>query len=345
MVKSKGLKHGDKIAIVSLSRGILGEEECKHSLEIGTRRLKEFGLQPIFMEHTLKGLDFIENNPNARADDLKEAFKDSSIKAIMCAIGGIDTYKTLPYLMEDEEFIKLVKENPKIFIGFSDSTTNHLMFYKLGLQTYYGLSFLADVCDIGKEMLLYSKNSLTGLFEGKETKEIVSSNWWFDERTNFSIDAMNTDRVKHVEHRGYEVIQGSRNFKGELLGGCVDTIIDGLFTEDIKEVYSKYEIFPSKEEWFGKIMFLETSEDRLSPDKLKGFLNELKNRGIFDVINGIIIGKPQDEVYYEEYKQVYLEAINNKDLPIVYNVNFDTLYLDVFYLMGLKLKLILLIKE
>ena len=48
----------------------------------------------------------------------------------------------------------------------------------------------------------------------------------------------------------------------------------------------------------------------------------LKNRGLFNVINGILVGKPQDEIYYEEYKEVYRKVIDNENIPIVYNVNF-----------------------
>ncbi len=321
MVKCNALKTGDKVAVVSLSRGILGETMCKHNVEIGSNRLKNFGLEVVFMEHTLKGLEFIENNPKARAYDLKEAFRNDEIKGIICAIGGIDTYRTLEFLMEDEEFKSLVKEKPKLFLGFSDSTTNHLMFYKLGLQTFYGQSFLADIAEIAEDMLPYSKNAIKGLLEGNETKEITSSDLWYDERSDFSLEAVGTDRITHEEQRGYEVLQRNKNFKGKLLGGCVDTLIDGLFTKGIKEVYTKYEIFPNKEEWVGKIMFLETSEDKLSPEQLKAFLDELKARGIFDVVNGIIVGKPQNEVFYEEYKKVYREVVN-KNVPIVYNVNF-----------------------
>ena len=36
-----------------------------------------------------------------RAKDLKDAFLDDSIAGIICAIGGDDTYRLLPYLMED----------------------------------------------------------------------------------------------------------------------------------------------------------------------------------------------------------------------------------------------------
>ncbi len=257
MVKASKLQKGDKIAIVSLSRGILGEKECEHNLEIGIKRIKGFGLEPIFMENTLKGLEFIEENPQARAKDLKEAFRDNSIKAIMCAIGGIDTYRTLSYLMEDNEFKELVKNNPKIFIGFSDSTTNHLMFYKLGLTTYYGLSFLSDICEIGNEMLEYSKNSFEGLFLDKQNNEIVSSEFWFDERKDFSKSEVGTKRVEHIEQRGYELIQGKEgmSFEGQLFGGCVETLKDGLMVDEIKEYYEKYKLFPRKDELRNKILF------------------------------------------------------------------------------------------
>lgn len=125
MIKPQKLKQGDKIAIVSLSRGILGMPFCKHELDIAIKRLKEFGLEPVIMPNALKDMDYIEKHPEARASDLKQAFMDDSIKAIITAIGGIDTYKTIPYLMEDEEFKAAVRNNPKIFTGFSDTTNNH----------------------------------------------------------------------------------------------------------------------------------------------------------------------------------------------------------------------------
>ena len=50
-------------------------------------------------------------------------------------------------------------------------------------------------------------------------------------------------------------------------------------------------------------------------------LQALKATGIFEVINGILVGKPMDEVYYEDYKRLLISEINKPDLPIVYNVN------------------------
>ena len=119
MIKPKKLNKGDKVAIVSLSSGLLGMPFCKHELDIGLKRLEEYGLVPVIMPNSLKDMDYLKNHPEERARDLKKAFIDKDIKAIITAIGGDDTYKTIPYLMEDKEFIEAVNNNPKIFTGFS----------------------------------------------------------------------------------------------------------------------------------------------------------------------------------------------------------------------------------
>ena len=159
MNKPYALSVGDQVAIVSLSSGILGEDFCKHQIELGVKRLESFGLKPVFMANALKGIEYLKAHPEARAADLKEAFFNNDIKGIICVIGGDDTYRLLPYLMEDEVFIKKVKERPKLFTGYSDTTINHLMFYKLGMQTFYGPNFLCDLAELGSEMLPYTKTA------------------------------------------------------------------------------------------------------------------------------------------------------------------------------------------
>ncbi|PHU41720.1 hypothetical protein CSW78_27005, partial [Shigella flexneri] len=57
-----------------------------------------------------------------------------SIDMILCAIGGDDTYRLLPYLFENDQLQKVIKQ--KIFLGFSDTTMNHLMLHKLGIKTF-----------------------------------------------------------------------------------------------------------------------------------------------------------------------------------------------------------------
>ena len=55
MIKPHYLKPGDRIAVVSLSSGMLGEECCSHSLEIGRKRMEEFGLTPVYAQLTERG--------------------------------------------------------------------------------------------------------------------------------------------------------------------------------------------------------------------------------------------------------------------------------------------------
>ena len=70
------MQKGDKIAIVSLSSGVLGEDFCRHELEIALNRLKCYGLIPVVMPNALKGIEYLKNHPEKRADDLKSAFSD-----------------------------------------------------------------------------------------------------------------------------------------------------------------------------------------------------------------------------------------------------------------------------
>lgn len=99
-----------KIGIVSLSSGILGENYIKHELDIGLERLTQYGVEVEFLPHALRGIEFIKNHPECRAQDLLEAFRDDSIDMILCAIGGEDTYRLLPYLFENNELKKVANQ-------------------------------------------------------------------------------------------------------------------------------------------------------------------------------------------------------------------------------------------
>jgi len=310
-----------KIGIVSLSSGILGEDFVSHEVEIGIERLKKYVIEVEFLHNSTKGIEFLKNNPKARAKDLIDAFKDDSIDMILCAIGGDDTYRLLPYLFENNELEMAVKQ--KIFLGFSDTTINHFMLNKVGIKTFYGQAFLPDICELSNEMLPYSKHFFEELINNGKIKEIYPSDVWYNEREDFSEKAIGISMEEHHNH-GFELIRGNAKFEGKILGGCLESIFD-IFDnsryEDSVYLCKKYEIFPSLEEWENKILLLETSEEKPKPELFRKMILKLEEYGIFDVISGLIIGKPQNEEYYEEYKQILLDEIKNKDLSIVYNIN------------------------
>lgn len=88
MIKPKRLSKGERIAVVSLSWGGLGDDCFIHKFNIAKERLeKDFGLDVICMPHALKGSKFAANHPELRAKDLMDAFSDDSISAIFCANG------------------------------------------------------------------------------------------------------------------------------------------------------------------------------------------------------------------------------------------------------------------
>ena len=260
MNKPECLKRGDKVAIVSLSRGLLGMPSCKHELDIAIKRLENYGLVPVIMPNALKDMKYIEEHPEARTADLKKAFMDSDIKMIITAIGGIDTYKTIPYLMEDEEFINAVRNNPKIFTGFSDTTNNHLMLNRLGLSTFYGPCLLIDIAELDNEMLPYTKEYFEKYFKSEDGFEIKSSPIWYSDRKSYGPEEIGKPREFYNEVHGFEVLNGRGTVTGKLYGGCIESIYDaftGNTYSDEPSVYEKYHIFPTEEEWKEKILFLE----------------------------------------------------------------------------------------
>ena len=315
MIKPKHLQKGDTVAIVSLSAGTLGEPWAIHRYHIAKERLeRDYGLKVVAMPNALKGRDFVYEHPEARAKDLMDAFRDPEIRAVFNAIGGDDTIRILPYVD-----LSVLHDNPKIFTGFSDTTTNHLMMYKAGLVSYYGASVLTNFSEYVKINDYTAKMIRDTLFEPKPTLDIPSAPYWYDdedEKIWWDEKNIGVQKPYHPEETGYEVLQGSGTVQGPLLGGCLDVFIELLGTE----------LWPTKDEWRGKIMFLETSEEDMSADCLMWLLRNFAAQGLFEVVSGIIVGKPARRSKYEAYKEVYRKVVGREagraDLPILFNVNF-----------------------
>ena len=269
------------IAIVSLSRGVLGEAFAQHEVEIGLQRLAGYDVNVRFMPNARRGIDYLTAHPEARAADLLQAFRDPEIDMILCAIGGDDTYRLLPYLFDHDKLRKAVTD--KIFLGFSD----------------------------------------TELLRTGTIREVTPSDVWYESRTDFSPSQIGIAPAAHPDD-GFQLLQGSPTFSGEILGGCIDTFydfFDGTRYADMPQLCRKYDLFPTAEDWKGKILLLETSEERMPPEKYRAALTHLKNAGVFRAVNGVLIGKPIDRQYEDEYKQILVEVINDPKLSIVCNLN------------------------
>ena len=315
MIKPKHLQPGDTVAIVSLSAGTLGEPWAIHKLHIARERLEgDYGLRVTVMPNALKGRDYLYEHPEARAADMMDAFRDKSIKAVFSAIGGDDAIRLLPYIDFD-----VIHANPKIFTGFSDTTSNHLMLYKAGVISYYGASVMTNFAEYGKINDYTAQMIRDTLFAPKPTLDIPSASYWYDdedEKIWWKEENQHRYKAYHPETVGYETVQGSGAVEGELLGGCLDVFVEVLGTA----------IWPTRDQWAGKIMFLETSEEDMSAEYVTWYLRNFAAQGLFDVIRGIIVGKPARRSKYEPYKEAFRTVVGKEaghpELPILFNVNF-----------------------
>lgn len=309
------------VGIVSLSRGLLGEDFVQHEFEIGLKRLAAYGLDVKILPNAAKGLSYLQDHPEKRAEDLLSAFKDPSLDMILCAIGGDDTYRLLPYLFEHDELKNAVSD--KIFLGFSDSTVNHFMLHKVGLKTFYGQSFISDICELGPTMLPYSEHYFSQLIKTGTIDRITPSPLWYEIRTDYSPASVGILPVSHPD-RGFVLLQGKSVFSGKILGGCLDTLYDFFDPErysDMPVLCKKYKLFPSADEWKGHILLLETSEERMSLQKYEKALSYLKSAGVFDSVNGVLVGKPENRFNEEGYFEILKKVIDNPALPVVCNIN------------------------
>ena len=309
------------IGIVSLSRGILGEDFMKHEVEIGLRRLNDMGLEVKFMPNSMKGLEYIEAHPEKRAEDLLAALKDPGIDMILCAIGGDDTYRLAPYLFDNDELAKAA--NDKIFLGFSDTTLNHFMLHKVGMKSFYGQAFLPDICELSIDMLPYTRQFFEELVSTGRINMIFPSHFWYEQRTSFGPDQRFIS-LPMYEDKGFQLLQGPAKFSGKILGGCIDSMydmFDGERYSDMPGICEKYGLFPKAEDWKGRIILLESSEEKMPPEKYRKALEYLKDRGVFGAVSGVLVGKPMDGAFEEEYKELLVEVIDDPQLPVLCNIN------------------------
>lgn len=312
MIKPKKLSPGDKVATVSFSWG--GPSIFPHRYQVGVGQLKnELGLQVVEMPNTLRDAGWLTKNPKARADDFMQAFADSSIKGIIATIGGEDSIRLLPFID-----MEVVQNNPKIFMGYSDTTISHLICYKAGLVSFYGPSIMAEFAENGG-MFPYMVQSLRQtIFSDDAIGEVKpATEGWTVERLDWADPANQKIKRKLNPSTGWKFLQGKGIHRGHLVGGCLEVFDWARGTE----------IFP--EDWQDAILFLETSEEAPPPDMVARTLRVFAAMGILRQLKGILFGRPGGEIPLEkfgEYDKAILQVVNHEeglsDLPIITNMDF-----------------------
>jgi muramoyltetrapeptide carboxypeptidase LdcA involved in peptidoglycan recycling len=299
------------VAAVTLSWG--GPGAFPHRYQAGKRQFEErFGVEVVEMEHTLAEPPFVSAHPELRAADLHAAFEDPDIHGIVSTIGGEDSIRVLPYLDLD-----IIGANPKVFLGYSDTTTIHMALRRAGLVSFYGPSIMAG---FGENAGLHDyvvDGVRRILFEPAEgVAWPVNVGGWTAEFVDWA-DAGAQQVARSMRPSGGRRWHGGVGSEGPTVVGCLE-VLDWLRGS------------PWWPDLTGAVLLLETSEEAPPPDALVRFLRTLALTGELAELAGLVLGRPggpdlavEDHVLYDQAAvQVVRREQGLADVPIVTNVDF-----------------------
>ena len=314
LTKPQKINPGEKIAAVSLSWGGPGALPARY--QAGKRQLEEaLGVQVMEMPHTLADPDWLHAHPQARAEDLMQAFSDPQINAIFSTIGGDDSIRTLPFIDLD-----VIRDHPKIFMGYSDSTITHFACLKAGLSSFYGPSIMSGFGENGGLFPYMFKAVHKTLFESQPIGQLIpNTDGWTDELLDWSDPANQAIPRKRQPSSSWKFLQGRGVQSGRLIGGCLE-VLDWL---------RGTHVWPEAEEWEDAILFIETSEEAPTPLAVARMLRSLAAVGVLKRIRGLLVGRPGGQVApqrFAEYDQAILNIMVEEEglinIPIVTNMDF-----------------------
>ncbi|MGN7823471.1 S66 family peptidase [Chitinophaga sp. 22536] len=310
LIKPSRLAAGDKVATISLSWG--GAGELPHRYRKGKEQLQQqFGLEVTETENALKPAQWLYENPQARAEDLMEAFADKSVKAIISNIGGEESARILKYVD-----INIIRNNPKIFLGFSDTTTTHLLCLKAGLTSFYGTSLLTGFAENGGMHRYQIEDINNTFFTAPPVRRIMpNTEGWTSERLEWFDPSLQDIKRKLEPNTGWKFLQGSGTVQGRLIGGCIDVL----------EFLKGTPYWPEDSYWQDSILFFETSEETVRPELIRYWMRNYALLGILRKAKAILWGRPYDNQYAAEYETEILKVLKEEgltDMVVVTQMDF-----------------------
>ena len=311
MQKPKQLRPWDTIAVISPSWG--GPSVFPHVYNYGIKVLQNLGLNIKEYPSARADADYLHAHPEFRAHDINTAFSDPGVDAIFVSIGGDDSIRILPYLDVDS-----IQNNPKILLGYSDTTTLLTYCNQLGLVTFHGPTVMAGFSQWESLGVEFQSHVKTLLFENPESYEYTPFDTYYEGYPDWN-DVAHVWKV-HWESKnvGWNVLQGNSIVRWRLFGGCVEVL----------EFMKGTSFWPQADFWKDKILFLETSEEKISPQQVRYVLRNYGMQWIFDSIAALLVWRARD--YSDSEKQeldhtildVVSQEFGNTRLPIVTNMDF-----------------------
>lgn len=313
LLKPKRLGRGSRVAAISPSWG--GPSVFPARYQFGKQQLEEnFGVEVVEMPHTLAPAEWISSNPAARASDIMQAFADPSIDAIFATIGGSDSIRLIPHLD-----LSVIRNNPKILLGYSDTTALHFACMAAGVASFYGPSIMSGFAENGGIHQYTTDGLKKALFQAGPIGRIqLNLKGWSCEKTDWADISAQLAPTPLRTPAAPKVLQGRGITSGRLIGGCAEVL----------EMLKATAWWPRSEDWEDGILFYETSEDAPSPDFIRYWLRNFAAQGILRRLSGILIAQPDpagDETYRSRLEQVFIDVLVEEGLtrlPVLSGLEF-----------------------
>jgi muramoyltetrapeptide carboxypeptidase len=277
IVKPKRLRPGETIGIISpasspddlirINNGVQYLEKLGYRVEVG----KNVGLQT----------GYLAGSDQERLNDLHDMFRNKNVKAIFTVRGGYGSGRLL-----DKIDYKLIKNNPKIFVGYSDINALQMAFLvKTGLVTFAGPMVAVDFHE--------------------EVSNFTEEVFW---RTITSEKKIG--KLKNPKNEKFYLLNKGKA-QGRILGGNLSMLSSLMGTEYLPKLN-------------GAILLLEDVNE--APYRIDRMLNQFRLAKVFKQISGIILGHFVDCCEADPNKrtfslnEVIIDYFQNLKLPVLYNV-------------------------
>ncbi len=311
-VKPGRLNSGDTVAILSPSWG--GPGAFPAAYDLGVRNLEEtLGVRVKEYSTTRADPSYIYAHPQERAEDLNRAFADAEVRAIFSSIGGDDSVRILPFLD-----LELITRNPKIVMGFSDTTTILTYLNQAGLVTFNGPSIMAGFAQLKHVPSAFARHVRQMLMQPESEYTYRPYTELVEESQDWAAPSYSGETKLQPNTEGWRWLQGHSLVEGQLFGGCLDVL----------ELMKGTRFWPQPDLWKGKIFFLETSDDKPTPKQVRYMLRNYGMQGVFSEISALLFGKAfrytgeEKEELDREIIQVVASEFGQTDLPIISSMDF-----------------------
>jgi muramoyltetrapeptide carboxypeptidase len=301
LIRPPALRPGDTIAIVSTSWGGAGLLPERFQRAVGALESLDYEVRVMpNAEGVSDGVrDFVSGSVEERLADLHAAFADRSIRGVLSAIGG----NHCAQLLADLDF-DLVAANPKVFCGYSDTTTLlHAIHARTGLVTMYGAAAIPEFGEVGgpDAEVVEQFQRVVGRPEPAGALSRVS--WQSGEERQVS-DPEGRPRVRVEGEPRVALRAGSAS--GPLLTGCLPSLRNLIGT-------------PWQPDYRGRVLLVETPEVPYDPEWADADLTHLRNAGLLDGLAALVVGR-SDGWTTEQVAMLHgcvLDAVRGFDYPVL----------------------------